>query len=179
MAWPANIAPQTPSVQYDGVTLCLAPAVPPDIFVLIHGNTINTIKGARSRCRIDLPLYDQTTTRDEVWASQIGRAPMDIIVDTSSGAGGLTVFTNNGDSFTSVASGDTATNVLTDDTITTLMKQSDPFTHIPPHQNIVGTTMMRWYDGPLVMNLPTGNMVGEVDAALYIESGSAIQQSLT
>ncbi len=171
MAWPANLAPTMPSVYYDARAVDLTL-----FYVLVLSKPYLTIQGAKSMARIDLPFYDNSLERDEIFAPQIGRSPMNIIVDSSTGAGALTVFTNNGDSFSSLGSPDTATNVLTDDTITTLMKQSDAFTHTAPHQNILAQTMVRFFDGPVVMSLPTGNIVGECDANYYLGFGTQIPQ---
>lgn len=156
MAWPANIAPETPSSQYDIVNVSAG-----IIYVQEIGNTYATvIAGAKSRCRIDLPLYDQSTERDVIDASFLGR-------------GGLSIIAQTGVSASQVINGDI---LLPDEAITVppdgiqvMQQESDPFTHTPNHQMILGQTMIRWYDGENA----TGNIVGEVDAARYISSGGA------
>lgn len=168
MAWPNNIAPQTPSAQYDPVP------VTGTIYVQLLNNTYITIAGAKSRCRIDLPLYDQSVTRDEVTASKLGRGGMSIVkaAYTTLTSSGVQVV--NGDLVlgSDTASGIPSVSVIPDEVLT-MNQQDDNFAHVPPHQNILGQTMVRWYDGVLVANLPTGNMVGEIDAALMADSGTS------
>lgn len=180
MAWPANIAPQTPSTIYDPVNVSsvVSPAVPPPIFVWMRGGAYFTVLGARSRCRIDMPLYDRSTTRDQVNASMLGRGGVSIIKVTSSGTVASPVTTSlNGD--LEVLDGSvTATITAQPDEILTMNQQDDNFAHIPPHQNVVGQSLIRWFDGPLVTNAPSGNCVGECVGSTYITSGPGIPQNI-
>lgn len=157
MAWPLNIAPQTPSAQYDIVNIQPLQA----IYVQLINNTYATvIIGAKSRCRIDLPLYDQSTERDIIDASFIGRGGVSIISQT----GAVSVIPLSAD----VVLPDEPITVPPDSILTT-MQDSDNITHTPNHQLVLGTTIIRWYDG---LNA-TGNLVGEVDAARYVSSGGS------
>jgi len=163
MAWPSNIAPQTPSSQYDIVEVSADGLKPICVWMKGTGGYF-PVYGAKSRCRIDLPLYNQSTTRDEVWASQLGRGPVSAL--TNSGTASAVPF--NGDI---LAPSDTTP---LPDEIATMMQESDSFAHIPPHQNIVGQTLVRWYDGAGA----TGNCVGECDAAKYFTSSGGIPQMI-
>jgi len=170
MAWPNNIAPQTPSAQYDIVAVASGAVPPGDIYVQLINNTYITIKGAVSRCRIDLPQYNQDVTRDEVTASMLGRGGMSIVKAqyTTLTASGVQVV--NGDL---VLGGDTTSGTPTvsviPDEVLTMNQQDDRFTHTASHQIVVGQTVIRWYSAANA----TGNVVGEIDAALYADSGGA------
>lgn len=161
MAYPDNIAPQTPSSTYDVVNVSADGSKP--IFVYLKGGAYFTVLGSKSRARIDLPLYDRSTTRDSWDASKMGRGPMSVVTQT--GLGSNTVV--NGD-LLAVA----GTNLPFADEIATMMQQDDNFAHVPPHQNVQGQTLIRWFDGAM----GAGNVVGECDASRYIDSGGAIPQ---
>lgn len=164
MPYPPNIAPQTPSDPYDVVGIGNDPA-----FVFLKGSVFETIVGAKSRCRIDLPFYDGSTTRDVVDASTLGRGPLSVI-NIPLGTGQLISLPGD------VAYTDNVTALPIADEIATMMMQDDNFTHTPPHQNIFGTTVIRYFDGPVTANLPTGDVVGEFPVDQWRGEGSKIPQ---
>lgn len=159
MAYEPNIAPGTDPTPYDVVDISeTAP-----VFVIIKGGFYETVVGAKSRARVDLPYYDGSTTRDEVDAGFIGRGPVSVLTNTGIG----TVSPFSGD----VAVAGNTTTVLSDE-IATMMQQSDSFTHVPPHQNVLAKTFIRYYDGAGA----TGNVVGEFDVSRYVGEGGRIPQ---
>ena len=145
MSYPANIAPQTPSSKY-AVEACGDGTY--DLYIFQKGLPYITAKKPQSMCRIDMSLYDQSTTRDEVWAPELGRGPLSI-VEADTGAGGPT--TVNGDLVVT-----TLTSIAPDE-VATMMQQSDSFTHVAPHQNVLADTYVQFWSGPVVTGQPTGN----------------------
>lgn len=166
MAYPANIAPNTPGTNYD-VQSCGDGSV--DLYIFQKGLPYITAKKPKSRCRIDIPLYDLSTTRDEVWAPEMGRGGVSVLTNT--GIGTVTPFSGD------VAIAGNSTTIMADEVLT-MMQQSDSFTHVPPHQNVLALSYIRWYDGPVTANQPTGNLVAECSVDLYRGQSSSIPQFL-
>lgn len=159
MSYPTNIAPglATPT-PYDVVPINDA-----ILYVSVRAQPYITVQGAKSRARVDLPLYDQSVTRDYVDASTLGRGGVSIVEQT----GVASSLPFNGDLLLS----DQPVTIEPDEVLT-MMQQDDRFTHIAPHQNVLGKTVIRWYDGEAA----SGNVVGECDDSRYIGCGTQIPQ---
>ena len=157
MAYPSNIAPATAPTPYDVVALSSAKP----IFVVLKGGFYDTVVGALSRARVDLPYYDGSTTRDTIDASFIGRGPVSLF---------------NGSNTPEVVTGDFSTETsdipVQADALLEAIEESDDYTHTPPHQNVLAKTYIRYYDGASA----TGNVVGEFDITVYRGEGGRIPQ---
>lgn len=166
--YPVNLAPQTPSAKYDIVAVKNDP-----LFVILRGNVFETVIGALSRCRIDLPYYDGSVIRDQFDVTNIGRSPvmMEAVV-TSSGVYLGDLYSNNGDAVIIDNAPVTGTSIK--DAILTDMEQDDNFTHTPPHQNVMALTEVRYFDGAG----GAGNLVGSFRVDRWLGDGSKIPQFL-
>jgi hypothetical protein len=158
MAYPANLAPGTPSAKYNITALKSGPR-----FVQVKNLSYFDVSSALGSCLIDMPNYDESVTRDNVNAGLLGRGPVSVITSN----------TINPDPF----SGDLllptgSTPLPFSDEIATMMQQDDNFTHVAPHQNVLGRTLMLWYDDVLCV----GNLVGRCWADQYIDEGASPQQ---
>lgn len=158
MAYPANIAPGTDPTPYDVVGVTNNP-----LFVLLDGFTYATVVGALSRARVDLPYYNGSTTRDILDAAFIGRGPVSVL--TIGSAPTNPAF--NGDLQTQ----NDPTPVA--DEIMKTMQESDPYTHTPPHQNVLAKTVIRYYSGAA----GAGDVVGEFVDTAWIGEASKIPQT--
>lgn len=168
MAYPDNLVPGTPSALYGAVAILQTVT-----YIRLRGSVYQTAIGAKSRAYIDVPFYDTSTTRDAVDASKLGRSPQNIVqvIDASAIVPALTSI--GGDLAVASASPET-TNLQ--DQISTMMEQDDNFTHTPPHQNVVAQTEVRYYDGPVVDSLPTGNLLASFPYIQWVGDGSTIPQ---
>lgn len=168
MSYPTNIVPGISGANlpaYDALSI-----MQPVTYVRLRGNVYQAAIGAKSRAKVDVPFYDTSTTRDVIDAGFMGRGPMSVMHgNTSSGA--VTVV--NGDIYDTNSA---APAVPTADEVATMMQQSDPFTHIAPHQNVLAQTEIRYYDGPVVSNLPTGNLLASFPYTQWVGDGSTIPQ---
>lgn len=162
-AYPSNIAPGlTPGLTATPYDVVATDSSKP-IFVILKGGFYETVLGAASRARVDLPYYDGSTTRDELDAGFVGRGPVSIF---------------NGSNTPEVVTGDFSTQTSTTDVATfpdSILKtqqESDSFTHTPPHQNVLAKTYVRYYSAAN----GTGNVVGEFDVTVYRGEGGRIPQ---
>lgn len=173
MAYPPNLVAGAPSDPYDAVSVGNDP-----LFVLLKGQTYEVVLGAHSRARVDIPFYNTSTIRDTVDSSLLGRAPVDImIVKNPSGSYSGSYLTNNGDAIFIQATADTVTGVPLPDQIATMIQQDDNFAHVPPHQLVLAQTVIRYYTGPLVNDLPTEDVCGEFPIDQWKGEGSSIPQN--
>lgn len=169
MSYPANLLPTFPSDKYDIEPVGDGES---DLYILQRGLPYLTAKKPKSRCRIDLPYDDGSTTRDRVDASFMGRGGLSIVKVTSAGTVPSPIATVvNGD--LEVLDGSvTATITVQPDEILTMMQQDDNFAHVPPHQNVKAITMVRFYDDVGA----AGNCVAECPHDVYRGYSGSIPQ---
>lgn len=164
MAWPPNITAGSDGTKYaieaagDGTF---------DLYILQDGLPYLTARKPMSMCRIDYALYDGELTRDEVWAAQIGRGPMSIVVVPSLVTNTQTI---NGDLAVGNGGGDPT---VQPDEIATMQQQSDPFTHTPSHQVVNAMTYVQFWSD---VNAG-GVMVAECPLDIYRGFSSSIPQN--
>jgi hypothetical protein len=137
--------PQTPSTLY-GTTVVVG-----NQYIELVGNKYLVVKGALSMAYIDMPFYDNTTYRDQVDVSVLGRPPMDVmILQNTAGPTFLgSPYSNNGDSIWSSQSGDPISGSNVVDEVATMIQQDDRFTHTAPHQTLGNRTQIRWFDNAI------------------------------
>lgn len=163
MSYPANLAPQTPSAKYD-IEACGDGLGTKPLYALMKSGLYLTITGAKSMCRIDLPEYDKSVTRDTFDASSVGTGPSVIEKIQDSGTPlSFQIAQITGPIGVLVEGPTTVTGTPLYDAAGTLIQQDDNFTHTAAHQNVIGNTMIRWYDTAGA----AGNKVAECAALVY------------
>jgi hypothetical protein len=171
MSYPANLVPGAPSSTYE-----LKPLDGKVRYVFLRGSAFLTVQGALSRCRIDVPYYDGSVTRDAVDASTLGRGGVSIITADYAGtlsSAGVQVI--NGDVLvgSDMGTGVPAVGVEPDE-ILTMMQQDDNFSHTAPHQNVLAMSYIQYYDAAAA----GGNLILEVPVPLFRGESTQIPQFL-
>lgn len=178
MAWPTNIAAQTPSKFYNCVNITQKIT-----YVILRGQKYQgaipvptpPALVAMSRADVDLPYYDGSVTRDVIDAGTTGRGAMSVM--TGTGSPGSDISTPNGDVI--FVGGPTALTPAPDQ-IATMQQQSDVFTHTASHQIILARTERQYYDGPLTGSapnqVPSGNLLASYPITQWEGDGSTIPQ---
>lgn len=122
-------------------------ALPSPLYVLLQGGKFITILNAATQTDLDVVVNFGQTYRDEIWAQQLGRSPMEVVryEDDPLTITSPNTFSNNGD-LVSIALPTTTISYIVDD-ILLAMQESDAYTHTPPRYLEQTVTYVQWKDG--------------------------------